>query len=887
MTSPFTSDEYLTYWRGEGARLDRADHRCVCIHPNHRDARNRNFQVDPNTGCATCYSKCGRTWTMLQWELDVHGHASEAEAYAAINAKIGRAPFSSAAPAWPFSFAPPPGIVPFSVRFLADRIAQFETKLTMPATALYAYLGHGSAGVLTCVKIRFAGQDAEGKKKRTFIWLAHTSRGGWSTPKKLNVLPRLYWHLDWKGVDELHLLNGEKAVDRAREQWGLTNSTCLPNGEGPKKWRREYIADLAGVERLFIAADNDPVGRDGAHFVAVQAARAGIEARVVHLSGLPPKGDLYDWIEQGHTLEEYLAAARAAAVVDAAVVTDAVDANTDMPDDPGGAPDAGNGDRPDPAAGPAPSSANRAARLSKLDIIHTSDLVEVILDADHFAADAGGKLYAYQHGVYRPDGENYLRRITKGLFLDAGRPEAWASYKAEEVIRYIVADCPRVWDEPPADVINVENGLLHVVTRVLSPHTPQHLCSVRIGATYDPAADCPACRQFGAEVFPDDALEIMFEIVAWLMTVDRNIQKAVLLVGEGANGKSVFLALVRCFLGRNNTSALSLQRMETDRFAAASLVGKLANVCADLPSEALTASTIFKAITGADAIPAEYKYKDSFSLLPFCKLIFSVNEMPQSHDSSDGFFRRWVAVPFTRKFAEGDPGTARRDVLLAKLTTPGEFSGLLNRALDALGPLRAAGRFSVSASVEEATRDLRRTTDPLAVWLDEFVIALPCAWIPQTQLRARYAAECHRTGRPIPSAKAITKAVLSLYKGVSVRQKREGEGQPWSYMGIGWLASPQDGTPPPERSDFYYGESGTEGNGRPAPAPAPVRPPVFRVGDWVAASEFTEPHPIASFSDDGRVAFFAHVKAGIPVSGLRPALKPLFTEDGDASQSVQ
>jgi putative DNA primase/helicase len=883
MSSPFTPDEVLTYWRGEGADVDRADHRGLCIHPGHHNPQNRNFQVDPESGCATCYSSCDKTWTMLAWELEVHGHATEAEAYAAINAKIGREPFSFAAPAWPFMFAPPPAILPFSIGFLADQIARFETKLSMSATALYAYLGHGPGGVRTCVKIRFAGQDADGKKIKTFTWLAHTSKGGWSTPKKLNIQPGLYRHSEWKGTEELHLLNGEKAVDRARKQWGLMNSTCLPNGEGRKKWKCEYLADLAGVQRLFVLPDNDAVGRDGARFVAIQAARSGIEARVVHLPDLPVKGDVYDWIEAGHTLDEYLAIAHATLVVDASAPIDEdvpVDADT---------PAAGNDEVPDKDSGPDDDEdvppaglAGAGARLRKLDIVHTCDLAEEIFGAYHFATDAGGKLYAYDDGFYQPDGEAFVRRVTKRLFLDARRLDEWASYKAEEVIKFISADCPKLWAEPPADIINLPSGLLHVVTRVLSRHTPQHLCPVRIPVIYDPAADCPESRKFGTEVFPGDSLQIMFEIAAWLMTTDRTIQKAILLVGEGANGKSVFLALIRCFLGRNNTSAMSLQRMESDRFATGVLVGKLANVCADLPSEALTSSSVFKAITGGDEIPAEYKYGDSFSLLPFCKLIFSVNEMPQSPDSSDGFFRRWIVVPFTQKFVDGDPGTARRDALLAKLTTPGELSGLLNRALDALGPLRAAGCFSTSESVREATLDLRRTTDPLAVWLDEFVIALPSAWIPQAQLRGRYAAECQRMGRPTPSAKAITKAILTLYKGTGVRQKREGDERSWSYFGIGWLAGPEDGTPPPERND-YYGESGVA-NGRPTSAPKPA--PVFHVGDWVAAPEFTEPHQIVSLSSDGQVAFFAHAKEGISVSGLRPALHSIFAED-DAGRSVQ
>jgi putative DNA primase/helicase len=52
--------------------------------------------------------------------------------------------------------------------------------------------------------------------------------------------------------------------------------------------------------------------------------------------------------------------------------------------------------------------------------------------------------------------------------------------------------------------------------------------------------------------------------------------------GSGDNGKSVFLKLLKMFLGSENVSHASLQELSDDRFAAADMYGKLANICADL-----------------------------------------------------------------------------------------------------------------------------------------------------------------------------------------------------------------------------------------------------------------------------------------------------------------
>ena len=89
---------------------------------------------------------------------------------------------------------------------------------------------------------------------------------------------------------------------------------------------------------------------------------------------------------------------------------------------------------------------------------------------------------------------------------------------------------------------------------------------------YNLKARCPAWDNFTAEVFPEDAQQLAYELPAWLMSPDTSEQKAVLLLGEGANGKSTYLAGINAFLGRENCTSISLQKLETDRLAVARLI---------------------------------------------------------------------------------------------------------------------------------------------------------------------------------------------------------------------------------------------------------------------------------------------------------------------------
>jgi P4 family phage/plasmid primase-like protien len=421
--------------------------------------------------------------------------------------------------------------------------------------------------------------------------------------------------------------------------------------------------------------------------------------------------------------------------------------------------------------------------LSNTGIVNTKLLAEALTVCDQFAKDAGGLLYLYQDGVYNRDGESYVKRRIKQLMGAWGNQAEWFSALAPEVIEFIRVDAPELWQTLPGDVMNVANGLLNTRTRTLERHSPNFLSSVQLPVSFDAEAKCPSWDWFVEAVFPADAQPIAWEIPAWLMKPKTPLQKAILLLGEGANGKSTYLAGIVTFLGRQNCTAISLQKLESDRFAAARLVGKLANICPDLPSSHLTGTSVFKALTGGDTVGAERKYRDSFEFLPFAKLIFSANQPPHSDDSTHGFFRRWLVVQFTRVFEEGAANTLSREDLDELLSSPNELSGLLNHALDALARLEDEG-FTQSESMVRAWDEFRRETDPLSVWLDRCTIDDPAAFVPVKNLLHAYNAECDARRRPPMTSTGFGLALKRLRK-VAVQQKTVGGQVVRCYTGIG------------------------------------------------------------------------------------------------------
>jgi putative DNA primase/helicase len=344
-------------------------------------------------------------------------------------------------------------------------------------------------------------------------------------------------------------------------------------------------------------------------------------------------------------------------------------------------------------------------------------------------------------------------------------------------------DAPTLWERPPLNLLNLQNGLLEVETRRLLKHSPGHLSCIQLPIAYDPIAQCPEWENLVELVFPKDAQELAFQITAWLMQPDVSQQKAVLLLGEGNNGKSTYLAAVTAFLGRHNTSALSLHKLESDRFATARLIGKLANICPDLPSTHLAGTSTFKALTGGDTMLGEYKYRDSFEFEPFVRLVFSANDPPRSGDASHAFFRRWLVVPFTHTFDGGD--AIPRPVVDARLASPRELSGVLNKALQALRQLQEQGGLIESESMATAGGEFRKATDPVAVWLDSSTIEGSDVFVGKKALLIAYNGAAEAAGRPQMTATAFGLALRRLRPNLEDGQRTVAGRLEWVWLGLG------------------------------------------------------------------------------------------------------
>jgi hypothetical protein len=147
------------------------------------------------------------------------------------------------------------------------------------------------------------GRKPDGRK--TFRFEVPDGRGGWRSEAGVTkgLTRHVYRRHELAGQLEVFICEGEKDADRVRAL-GMVATT---NDSGADQWTETHTAQLAGVADVWILEDHDDAGRKRCQAIAASCTAAGMRARIVRLPRLPEHGDVSDWLDAGHTRDEFLA----------------------------------------------------------------------------------------------------------------------------------------------------------------------------------------------------------------------------------------------------------------------------------------------------------------------------------------------------------------------------------------------------------------------------------------------------------------------------------------------------------------------------------------------------------------------------------------------------
>ena len=269
--------------------------------------------------------------------------------------------------------------------------------------------------------------------------------------------------------------------------------------------------------------------------------------------------------------------------------------------------------------------------------------------------------------------------------------------------------------------VNTKNCTLVLEDCEWKPKPPRRedYITVQLPIAYDATAECPRFLQFMDEIFEcdndkDAKIRCVLEAIGYSLTTDTKYEKFIMLIGSGANGKSVLLSVLESLVGSKLVSAVQPSQFD-NKFQRAHLAGKLINIVTEIAEGAEIADAQLKAIVSGELTTAEHKLKPPFDFNPYATCWFGTNHMPHTRDFSEALFRRAIILKFNNKFNEG---SAKCDPDL-KDKLKKELPGILNVALNAYALLGRIGRFTTPNESREAAKDWRLESDQIAQFFED------------------------------------------------------------------------------------------------------------------------------------------------------------------------
>jgi len=188
-------------------------------------------------------------------------------------------------------------------------------------------------------------------------------------------------------------------------------------------------------------------------------------------------------------------------------------------------------------------------------------------------------------------------------------------------------------------------------------------------------------------------------------------------VGEGSNGKSVFLRTIQHVLGEYATSipisAFDARSRTSHQESIANLPGIRFVVALEPPKHMALAGEKLKEIAGGDVQKVSRKHEHEFEFVSQASLWFGVNHPPAVADDSLGFWRKLLVIPFRRNF-EDDP---KKDPdLLEKLEA--EAEGILQWLIQGCVEYQKQG-LGLTGKLRRETEIYRREEDSIYAFLGD------------------------------------------------------------------------------------------------------------------------------------------------------------------------
>lgn len=250
------------------------------------------------------------------------------------------------------------------------------------------------------------------------------------------------------------------------------------------------------------------------------------------------------------------------------------------------------------------------------------------------------------------------------------RKKAWLAHVREsskraaitnliELARWKMAVSSSQFDQTDPNLLNCLNGVVDLRTGNLLPHRSDYWYTTISPIRYNPKARSERFQTFLSAVFEKhaDLIPFLQRLAGYWSTGLTTEQFAMILYGDGANGKSKLVELLQKVLGSDLVGKVSMDLfVKSDKFnqskllEIAALHGKRFVYTEESEAGDILHESVVKSVTGSAQLVGRKMYKDAFTFESTAKVAIVTNHLPRIQHGGHGVWRRLVVIPFDTLF---------------------------------------------------------------------------------------------------------------------------------------------------------------------------------------------------------------------------------------------
>jgi len=291
---------------------------------------------------------------------------------------------------------------------------------------------------------------------------------------------------------------------------------------------------------------------------------------------------------------------------------------------------------------------------------------------------------------------------------------AGALYQLEAILYTSIEE----FDTRP-ELINLTNGVYNLNKKIVEKHYFRaHMFTAVSNAEFNLDEECPIWLDFLNTTFKGDSeiIDYIQQLFGYCLSGYTTVQAFWLLIGDGANGKSVLLGVLS-YLGGNYVRHLDSRRLSTANVNPEQtmhyLRGARVAISMEMRQGMKLDEPLVKAYTGNDEISARGLYQEPYTFIPTGKLLIPGNYYPGITGKDAGIWRRPRPIAFDNQISDSDANPN----LSAELKT--EINGILQWAIEGYEVYLKEGLLNTPKSILDATERYKKQQDYVMEFCEE------------------------------------------------------------------------------------------------------------------------------------------------------------------------